>query len=528
MDQFSKLGPVQALIKFWGTLNNTQRFVTAVFISTSVVLLVVVAVVATRPSMAVLFTGLQPQDAGAIIAKLQENKIPYQIDGTTIKIPEKNVDEMRMQLASQGLPESSNVGFEIFDKTNLGMTDFSQRMSYQRALQGELCRAIDQIESVSKSKVIIALPKESVFAGEEKQPTASVTLKLRQGGKLNGDQVAGIVRLVSSSVEGLKPEHITVVDTDGNMLNEPSDDATGLDPRMSSSQLRLKKEYERQVQQDIQSMLERVLGENKAVVRVCAKINFDHTEQSKELYEPVASGANQAGSTGVMSSETKMQESYGGAGGAGSASGVPGVAANRPGAQPVVTMSSRTGNGYQRVEANTKYEVSKTTEHTIVAPGQVDKLSVAVMLDKKVEQSKVPQIQDVIAAAAGIDPNRGDQITVMSMAFDDSAAKQEAKEMQSVASRSTMMSMAKTVSGVLLLFGFLFFLKGMLKQIKVQVPEPTTVEEISVDEPLPPLPGYDSIGQPVAAAVGGSSEPESAPAQPQDVAKALRAWMSES
>jgi flagellar M-ring protein FliF len=369
-----------------------------------------------------------------------------------------------------------------------------------------------------------------VFAGEEKQPTASVTLKLRQVGRLNGDQVAGIVRLVSSAVEGLKPERVTIVDTEGNMLSEPTDDATGLDPRMSSSQLRLKKDYERQVQQDIQSMLERVLGENKAVVRVCAKINFDRVEQSKELYEPLTSGTNQpgGGNTGVLTSETRLEESYGSGGTPGAVGGVPGVAANRPGARPSVTMATHSsGNGYQRVEASTKYEVSKTTEHTVVAPGQVEKLSVAVMLDKKVEQSKVPQIQNVIATAAGIDANRGDQVTVMSMAFDDTAAKKEAKDMQAVASRTTFMSVGKSVAGVLLLFGFLFFLKGMLKQIKVQVPEPTTVEEIRVGQAVPPLQGYDSTGQTVAG-TRNTIEPELNPVQPQDVAKALRAWISES
>ncbi|HOM73365.1 MAG TPA: flagellar M-ring protein FliF, partial [Armatimonadota bacterium] len=138
MDQLSKLGPMQAIAKFWGTLNSTQRFITAIFISTSVVLLLVVSLVATKPKMAVLFTGLESGDSGAIVAKLQESKIPYEVDGTAIKIPANKVHETRMQLASQGLPESSNVGFEIFDKSSFGMTEFSQRVSYQRALQGEL------------------------------------------------------------------------------------------------------------------------------------------------------------------------------------------------------------------------------------------------------------------------------------------------------------------------------------------------------------------------------------------------------
>lgn len=516
MDQFTKLGPMQAIIKFWGALSNTQRFMTVVFISTSVVLLLVISVVATRPNMSVLFSGLEAGDAGSIVAKLQESKIPYEIDGSVVKVPAKNVHELRMQLASQGLPKGGTVGFELFDKSSLGMTEFTQRLNYQRALQGELSRTIDQIDCVAQSRVHLAIPEQSVFSEDEKQPTASVVLKLRSGGKLNSDQVAGIVRLVSSAVEGLNPSHVTVVDMEGNMLSEPTDSSTGLDPRMSSSQLRMKQEYEREVRQDIQSMLERVLGPNKAVVRVNAKINFDRKEKSSEFYEPVETNK------GVLLSENRMEESYNGAGGA--PGGVVGIRPIIGGTAASSTATS--GNGYQRVESNTKYEVSKTTEHVVTAPGQVEKLSVAVMVDGKVESGKVRSIRNVVSAAAGIELERGDKITVESMEFDDSAVKEQAKEMQAAESKSNYMSIGKSVAGVLLLFAFLFFLKGMLKQIKVQVPESVTVTEISEDQVPAALQGYDATPGMMADMASVSSGPTVQP-KSEDVAKALRAWMSE-
>lgn len=507
MDQFSKLGPVQAFSKFWGTLSNTQRFVTAVFLSTSIALLLVVSVVATRPKMTVLFSGLQPEDSGTIIAKLQETKIPYEVDGSAIKVPAKDVYETRMQLASQGLPEGGTIGFEIFDKTNLGMTEFTQKLNYQRALQGELSRTIDQIDSVSQSRVHIAIPEESVFVDNEKAPTASVILKLRSGNRMSSDQVGGIVRLVSAAVEGLTPNHVTVVDTDGNMLSEPTDDVTGMDPRMSSSQLRLKTQYEQQVQQDIQSMLERVLGANKAVVRVNAKINFDRKERNSETYEPAATNDPAGANKGVLISEERLEETYNGSGG-----------------RPPASVAGREG-GYERIENNAKYDVSKTTEHVMTAPGQVEKMSVAVMVDGKVDSSKITSIENVVSTAAGIDPERGDKVTVESMAFDDSAIKKQAKEMEAVASKSTYLTLGKNVGGVLLLFGFLFFLKGMLKQIKVQIPEPTTVEQLSA-APAGAVQGYDATPHAMNAASGAvSSSVGQAP--PQEVAKALRTWIGE-
>jgi len=511
-----KLGPLQALARFWGTLNVTQRFVTAVFMSLSVALLAIVSIVATRPRMSVLFSGLQPGDSGAIVAKLQENKVPYEVEGSAIKVPEKSVHEMRMQLASQGLPQGGSVGFEIFDKSNLSMTEFSQRVNYQRALQGELSRTINQLGGVEQSRVHVAIPEPTVFADREKQATASVVIKLRPGSTLNSDQVGGVVHLVSSAVEGLRPNHVTVVDTNGNVLSESSDDSTGLDPRLSASQLKLKREHERQMEKDIQSMLERVLGPNKAIVRVNAKINFDRTETSSETYLPVA-GTNR----GILLNEQRLEESYNG--GTGTVGGPVGVASNlRPGGARVSPGPAVEG-GYQRVDTTSKYEVSKTTEHIVRAPGQIEKLAVAVMVDDKVDASKLAAIRSAVSTAAGIDLARKDQITVESIKFDASAIENEAKELKTIAARSTYLSVGKSVGAVLLLLAFLFFLKGMLKQVNVSISPTVTGVEVPT--------GQGAVGQarqPAGQGGNGGAASSVPEAQPEDVAQVLRKWMTES
>jgi len=516
MNQIRRLNPFQAFVKFWETLNTAQRFVTALFISLSIMLLCVISVVATRPQMAILFSGLEPEDAGAIIAKLQENKIPYEVDGSAIKVPKKHVHEMRMQLASQGLPQGGTVGFEIFDKTSFGMTEFAQRLNYQRALQGELSRTINQINGVLASRVHIAMPSETIFKDEEKVATASVVVKLRPGASLTSEQVAGIVHLVSAAVEGLKPNRVTVVDTNGNLLSESGDESTGLDPRLSSAQLRMKREHERQLEKDIQAMLERVVGPNRAIVRVNTRINFDRTETNSEVYNPVGNTGK-----GVVLSEETLSETYGGLSNA--VGGVVGIAANvRQGAGG---SRSAVGEGrYERREVTNKYGVSHISERTIKAPGRVEDISVAVMVDEKVDPIKIPAIRNAVATAVGIDPKQptsSSKITVERVAFDDSAIKAEEKEMQAMASKATYVSVGKTVGAVVLLFGFLLFLKKMLSGITVSIPERVTVEEIPVPS-ASVAEAYTQSGA-TAAVRAGTSE-----AEPEEIARTVRKWLSES
>lgn len=516
MEQFAAWGPAQAVRSFWNSLNSTQKTVSVVFLAVSVGLLLVVSVVATKPRMGVLFSGLESQDAGSIVAKLQERKVAYEIagDGSVIKVPTKEVHQLRLEMATAGLPHGGSVGFEIFDKTSLGMTEFAQRLNYQRALQGELCRTIAQLDNVEQARVHVAIPEKSVFKSEEKHPAASVVVKLRPGRDLNPDQVAGIVHLVASAIEGMKPNHVALVDTHGNVLSEAGDDVTGLDPRLSASQLQLKQTHERQVQKEIQSMLERVLGSGKAVVRVNARMNFDRRETNSELYNPLGENGN----TGVLSNERRFEETYGRE--SGTAGGVVGVPAN---SRPTQMGSSSNERGYHRTETTNQYQVSKTTEHVISAPGTVEQLSLAVMLDGKIDSSRIPAIQSAVEAAAGIDIERGDKVIVERVPFDDSAVKEQANEMKALAARETYMSAGKTAAGVLLLIGFLFFLRNMFRQIKVSAPEPRMSPVMQTGRGAAVMSDED-YGQ--SAAVGAGASSKTPQADPEDVARVVRQWIA--
>lgn len=496
MDEMKNLGPMQAIAKFLSSLTGPQRLVAAAFISTSVVLLIVVSMIATRPKMSVLFSGLQPNDAGEVVAKLQEKKIPYEVEGNSVKIPERYVAATRMELASAGLPSSGGVGFEIFDKGGLGIqTEFQQRLNFQRAIQGELSRSINELQGVEASRVHITVPEQKLFTKNNKPSTASVVLKLRPGNTLSADQVGGIVHLVSAAVEGLSPENVTVVDTTGRMLSQPSD-GSGLGMEVSSSQLRMKREHEQQVEQDLQTMLEGILGPGKAVVRVNADIDFDRRETSSESFKPLSDNK------GVLLSEQSMEESYGKGTGTGS------------------EMSD-----YKRVETTNQYQVSKITEHIITAPGEVTRMSVAVMVDGELEPEKITSIRNAVTAAAGIDAARGDVVTVENVAFDKTASEEDAKEMAAVAKRESMMSIGKTVGAVLLLFGFIFMLKGALKKVNVTVAPPQpSVSEIMMGQAAN-MPAQ--MAAPVAVGGGNGAASEMEKVEPAEVAQVLKKWMSE-
>ncbi len=221
-----------------------------------------------------LFSNLNSEDAGEIVKKLKDQKVPYRIasDGKAILVPADKVYDLRLSLASDGLPQGGGVGFEIFDRKNFGMTEFVQKLNYQRALQGELARTIMQIAGVEQARVHLAIPEKSLFKDNEKVPTASVVLKMKPGTILRDSEVQGIVHLVASSIEGMDPDQVTLLDSRGKILsrNSPSD-ATG---RMTSTMMETQRSYERNLEDRLQSLLDRAVGEGKSVARVNATLDF--------------------------------------------------------------------------------------------------------------------------------------------------------------------------------------------------------------------------------------------------------------
>ncbi|HWR83008.1 MAG TPA: flagellar basal-body MS-ring/collar protein FliF, partial [Candidatus Deferrimicrobium sp.] len=233
-----------------------------------------------------LYSDLEESEAGEVIAYLTDNNIPYKLSdgGRSISVPSDQVYKTRISLASEGLPRSGNIGYSIFDKNNFGMTDFLLDLNYRRALEGELTRTIMQLSEIQAARVHIVIPKDRLFKEAQKEATASVVLKLKHGSALSGRQIAGITHLIASSVEGLRPDKITIVDYEGNLLTsgQSSDPLAGL----STSQLQVRQQVEQYLEGKAQTMLDNVLGRGKSVIRVTAELNFQQLEKTSETYDP--------------------------------------------------------------------------------------------------------------------------------------------------------------------------------------------------------------------------------------------------
>ena len=244
-----------------------QRLIILVALAGSVAGLIALALWTQQPDMQVLFTNVNSEDAAAIIDKLKEAKTPYETTGggATILVPSAQVHELRLQLATQGIPRGGGVGYEIFDRTSIGMSDFVQKLNYRRALQGELARTIAQMPEVERARVHLAIPERRLFANEQDRARASVVVSLRNSLTLSKSQVQGVVHLVASSVEGLQARDVTVVDGHGLLLSSTAADET---VGLSSTQLEYQHTVEKDIETRVQSMLERIVGVNKAVVRV--------------------------------------------------------------------------------------------------------------------------------------------------------------------------------------------------------------------------------------------------------------------
>jgi flagellar M-ring protein FliF len=380
---------------------------------------------AGKPEFQLLYSNLSPEDAGAIVTSLRERKIPYEISssGNSILVPIEKVYELRLELASQGLPQGSGVGFEIFDDTKLGMTDFVQNVNYQRACQGELARTINGLTEVESSRVHIVMPTKSVFVEDEKPATASVVLKIRPGRELNEEQVQGIVHLVSSAVSGLAPKNVTVVDNYGKMLAGKTKKST---PGMlSSDQMEFQHKVETIYEERVQSMLDGFLGKGKAIVRVSCDVNFRREEKTSEKYDP---------DTKVVRSEQLSQENTSGE--ALIPKGIPGTSSNLN--NNAGSSINKNGNGgYTKQNRTVNYEISKTTSHTIEPVGDINRISVAVIVDgiyKKLGGTKskskndeyeyaprskeeLSQLESIIKTAVNFNQDRGDEIHVANMPF---------------------------------------------------------------------------------------------------------------
>ncbi|MCD6293567.1 MAG: flagellar M-ring protein FliF, partial [Deltaproteobacteria bacterium] len=397
---------------------------------------------AGSPDFQVLYSNLGPEDGGAIVSSLKEKRIPYKIssNGSSILAPSELIYDLRLELAANGLPRGSGVGFEIFDNAKLGMTEFVQNVNYQRALQGELSRTIDRIDGVESSRIHIVMPAKSLFIEEETPATASVSLKLRPGRWLSKDQIQAVVHLVSSSISGLSPENITIVDNYGKMLSGTKDKSgTG---QVSSDQLGLQEKMEKSLENRIQTMLETALGAGKAIARVSCALDFTREEKTEELYQP----DNKA-----IRSEQLSSERSGGKEAA--PSGVPGILSNMQAKESVQenteaaaaqstesvqaqkAETSTAAPSFMKQDRTVNYEISKVTSRIVEPFARLKSMSVAVMVDgihksvvgkdKKTEWKYFPRTDDemaklekIVKHAINFNAERGDSVEVVNLPFE--------------------------------------------------------------------------------------------------------------
>jgi flagellar M-ring protein FliF len=430
----------EELSTLWKKLNKTIQLL---IILLTVLMSLVFAYLIFRGSSVnyqPLYADLSTSDSAAIVERLEENGVKYKLggQGNTILVPEDDIYRLRLNLAAAGLPDQGVVGFEIFDQSSFGTTEFERKVNYYRALGGELGRSVQSISGISYSKVQITPPQESLFLAEERSATASVLVELEPGFRMSQSQIEAVRNLVASGVQDLPLEEVTIVDTNGNLLsNNNSAAGEGVNPQ----NFVFRKEFEASLKNDLNSLLTRVLGPNNFVVEVYADLNFDQRQAESKTYTPIVD------ENGIVRSEEVSTQSQQGSSGA---QGVPGTDTNIPQYQAGAEAESETYESENRI---TNYEINERIEQHVYAPGDVEKLSVSVMVDQTTDEERLAQIRSAVAAAIGYDQDRGDILNIAAVNFDNSLQEEAeaARESQAAAERRRMYIYGALIAFVLLI-----------------------------------------------------------------------------
>lgn len=491
----------------------SRKIALAAVTAISLGLFALIIVQARTADYQMLYGNLADADASAVVDWLKGHNVPFQLanNGHNILIPAKNVHETRLSLASLGLPQGGGVGFEIFDKQSFALTDFVQKVNYSRALQGELARTISSLGPVETARVHLALPEKRLFKEQQKPATASVIIKLAPGKRLNEPQIEGIVHLVSSSIEGLEPGHVTVIDQNGNVLSRTGEKGTasGLSPDMLEFQVQV----ERRLEERAQALLDKSLGAKNAMVRVSATLDFAKTEKTEEAFSP---------DEPVIRSEQVSEEKSGSE----ITGGVPGVQSNLEGAGNQTAGATPPSSRSQRT---TNYEISKVVSKTINPVGTVNKLSVSVLVADKVVPAKdkepakteprtpteLKSLEAMVASALGLNTSRGDKIEVTSMPFLASA---EGADGEGETAGRLYQYMPFIRYGFLALGGvllYLFMIRPLMKTLNRDVTQHyKTVEQMEAEQAQAQVTGQGRgpAGNPLVGGAAYKAAMESPPA----------------
>jgi flagellar M-ring protein FliF len=499
---------------------------------------------AGKPSYTPLFSNLSSSDAAAITQKLAANKVPYELaeDGQQVLVPQGDVYQQRLDMAAAGLPSSGDQGYSLLDNAGVTTSEFQQQVEYQQAVSDELEKTIESIDGVSSALVNVVIPQQSLFSTDADQPTASVLVSLDAGASLSAEQVQAVVHLVASSIEGLSPDDVTVVDGNGDVLNAPGTDSA--DVAAGTLQEQQTEAYELDLDNSLQDMLANVLGPGNAVVHTTAQLDYDQSQTTSQIYDP-----NKQGPIPVQ--QATSSESYSGAGASAAAGGILGAttlpstptttaAVGKAGSKTTTTSTATSTSVPSYVQSGSSQQnvVSEVTKTVDSAPGALERLSIAVIVDSSVKGVNAGQIKQLVSAAAGLQPARGDTIQVGFLAFDQSAAKAEAAELKAAAkaqAQAKMMGEARDALVVLVVLGLLVFaMRRVTKTTRVPLALPAGYEPLELE----PGDEYEEEGATLALSAPPVHPPAPPPLQaevnqigemierePERIAEMLRAWL---
>ncbi len=435
---------------FWAQISVSQRIFVGILAAMLVAVFFAAIFWLNRTEMQTLYSNLSPEDANRVVKMLESQKVPYSLEsnGSTIMVPVDKVHGLRLKVAGEGALVGQGIGFEVFDNVQVGQTDFAQKIQYMRAMQGELARTIMEFPAVESARVHLVLPQRSLFIEDQQKPSASVVLKLADGKKMDNKDVQAVVNLVTMAVEGLDKAKVSITDTAGRTLFQPEEanSITGLTtPQMEHKQL-----TQQSLERRIEELLTPVVGSGKVIAKVNADLDYSHKTIRKELYDPEKT---------VVRSEQRSEESQQGR--ANLESGVPEV--NFRGDGLTGAISNQSGS---RESRNTNFEINKEEQSIVSAIGDINRLTVAVVVDGSYQKNEagemiyVPRTDDelkrirqLVANAVGFDSARGDTIEVSNMSFGEP----EALPSQSLADLITQYALriGKPLLNALLIFLFL-------------------------------------------------------------------------
>lgn len=514
---------LQQVSNFWQDRSRAQKIKIIAAGIAFIVIMGLIIYYATKPTYVPLYANLDIKDAAEIVKKLDEAKISHELEdnGKTILVEPKDKYKTRLKLAQEGLPKGNTASFsEVFDKTKLGTTDWERQVQYNQALQGELTRTIEEMAEIESARIHIVQPEKTSFIETEKnfEPTAAVALTMKAGETMDDEGIRGIINLISHSVKGLKPENVTIIDQHGRILSDIPLTPEEISKDAINDQLAIETNFQKQLQTNVQTLLEQVFGPGNVAVRVNSKLNFDKRIVDSKLFTPV----DEEDKEGILRSVQELREHFNGTGTV--PQGNPGSEENE-----VKTYQSKTDDNseYQKSEVIRNYEVNEAHENLNVAPGAVEKLTVSVVVNRDLGEDEKYSIAQMVGNAIGYDPER-DQVSVEGIEFNNDLM----KTMTEAAEREQKQKMLKryliliglAIAGIT---GFVLYRRRQARILQ-QEEEKILAEEFKAAQEAAAAQSEekDEMSKPTESRIYKNIE-KYARRRPEDIAKVLKTWLNE-